>query len=60
MAMDGQWVQVSTDAFADAELLAKLSLNNCTKAIQKLCETNKIVTEISTVGNKQTIIYTVG
>ena len=61
MALDGQWVQVSTDAFADAPLLGELSLNQSRSAMKKkLLEENTIITEISTVGNTKTIIQRVG
>ena len=61
MALDGQWVQVSTDAFADAPLLGELSLNQSRTAMKKkLLEENKIITEISTVGDKHSIIQRVG
>lgn len=57
MNLDGKWVQVSTNAFDDEQMLAAMS---CTPAMQQLLKENKIVTEISTIGDKQTIIRHVG
>ena len=59
MKLDGKWVRVSTDVFSDeaAELLAASS---CTPAMQQLLKENTVVTEISTVGNKQTFTVHVG